>query len=249
MCWLRFVLLMSLAMEFAVSFPTDKPSPELNVHYEIVPETGNTAYYFVYEHDGILRMERGEVKLSKDNKMVLVVTGTYSYIDKEGNLHTTKYTDENGIRKEEAEVPTQENEPVNKIDSALIGTSRSESSDDTRRQETGKVEKKSDGTDCKITEGSTSYIGVNEVINTDKCVAAKQIVLSYGTLAVLRKETIFQDDIVQSQDDPTLLSSLTGISENDSVPEVVEESIVKVDEPQMNMCKAMDGSLLGRIMY
>lgn len=66
-------------------------------------------------------MERGEVKISRDNKPYLVVTGTHTYTDDDGKIHTIKYTkDENEFRQQEVEAQSPEQEPVNRIDSEVV---------------------------------------------------------------------------------------------------------------------------------
>lgn len=64
--------------------------------------------------------------------------------------------------------------------------------------------------------------------------------------AILEEEKILH---VQSRINPVFNDSLTEMSEYDGVPEVVEESIIKVNKTQLNMSQVVDGSLLGRIMY
>ncbi|MDK0835628.1 chitin-binding domain-containing protein, partial [Clostridium perfringens] len=68
-------------------------------------------YEFGFEtQDGIQRQENGELKeaLDEENKphKVIVVRGSYSYTDKEGNLQTVNYfADETGFHAEGPSIP------------------------------------------------------------------------------------------------------------------------------------------------
>ncbi|XP_063379249.1 larval cuticle protein 1-like isoform X2 [Cydia fagiglandana] len=95
----------------SLAAPADAPVPQIiSAEFDQKPEGG---YVYSYEtQDGIKKNEQGEVKTvnDEDNKpqQVVVVRGTYSYADNDGQLHNVNYVaDENGFQPESADIPVQ----------------------------------------------------------------------------------------------------------------------------------------------
>ncbi|XP_063621503.1 larval cuticle protein 1-like [Cydia splendana] len=100
------------AVTLATSPPAaGAPVPQIvSSEFNQQPEGG---YVYSYEtQDGIKRTENGEVKTvnDEDNKpqQVVVVRGSYSYPDENGEQHNVNYVaDENGFQPESADIPVQ----------------------------------------------------------------------------------------------------------------------------------------------
>ncbi|XP_046960492.1 larval cuticle protein 1-like [Vanessa cardui] len=97
-----------VAVVAAVPVGEQEPIEILRSNFDTKPEGG---YAFDFETaNGIKRSEQGEVKeaLDEENKPhpVVVVRGSYSYVDLNGNPETVNYyADETGYHAEGASIP------------------------------------------------------------------------------------------------------------------------------------------------
>ncbi|CAG9127119.1 hypothetical protein JYU34_016434 [Plutella xylostella] len=110
---MKFAVVLAFALvacaAAAPAAPADKePVKILRSNFEAQPDG---AYVYGFEsEDGITREETGELKeaLDEDNKphTVVVVRGSYTYLDSEGQPQTiTYYADETGFHAEGAAIP------------------------------------------------------------------------------------------------------------------------------------------------
>ncbi|PZC85413.1 hypothetical protein B5X24_HaOG201909 [Helicoverpa armigera] len=107
---MKSMILVALALvALAVAAPpAEEPVQILRSEFNQQPEG---SYQFGFETaDGISRSETGDVKeaLDEENKphKVVVVRGSYSYTDKEGNPETVNYfADETGYHAEGSSIP------------------------------------------------------------------------------------------------------------------------------------------------
>ncbi|CAD0198297.1 unnamed protein product [Chrysodeixis includens] len=108
---MKFIIVAAVALvAVAAALPVEenKPVAILRSEFQQEPEGG---YVYSFEtENGIKRQENGEVKevLDEENKPrnVVVVRGSYTYVNNEGVEETINYVaDENGYKAEGASIP------------------------------------------------------------------------------------------------------------------------------------------------
>ncbi|CAG9127117.1 hypothetical protein JYU34_016433 [Plutella xylostella] len=106
---MKFAVVLALALACAAAAPVEKePTKIVRSEFDQQPE-GNYVFNFETD-DGTARQETGEVKeaLDEDNKphTVVVVRGSYTYVDSEGEPQTiTYFADETGFHAEGRTIP------------------------------------------------------------------------------------------------------------------------------------------------
>ncbi|KAG6451801.1 hypothetical protein O3G_MSEX007338 [Manduca sexta] len=100
---MKMIIFVAVALAAVAVAALPEPPKILKSEFDSQPEGG---YHFAYEtEDGISRSEKGELKQTVDEENqplnVVVVRGSYSYVDPEGKLQQFNYVaDENGFQLE-----------------------------------------------------------------------------------------------------------------------------------------------------
>ncbi|XP_022816447.1 larval cuticle protein 16/17-like [Spodoptera litura] len=107
---MKSIILIAVAfLAIAAAAPVEKEPPK--VVYYVFEKEPEGSYVFKYEtDDGTKREETGVVRetLDEDNKLqrVVVVSGSYTFVNNEGELDTIKYfADESGYHADGKSIP------------------------------------------------------------------------------------------------------------------------------------------------
>ncbi|CAD7083181.1 unnamed protein product [Hermetia illucens] len=103
---MKFIVVLAVLVAAAVAGPVDESKNAQILRFES-DNIGTDGYKFAYEtSDGIARQEQAELRNIGTENEAIAVSGTVSWVDKDGQSYTLNYVaDENGFRPEGAHLP------------------------------------------------------------------------------------------------------------------------------------------------